>query len=136
MCGKKPRHETSIHPPSKNGNRIGAIPLSLDRKETSCMYEIVSSGIRVKGLTPGSIIQLIILTPVKFKQYWKAKTENSTNCISLANKTVLKNYQSCITPMSPRSYITGKVLGPLTGTTLRTQQSTFLSANAAANLPP
>lgn len=44
-------------------------------------------------------------------------------------------YQSWLTPISPRSYITGSVLGPLTGTTFITQQSIFRSLRAAANLP-
>lgn len=44
-------------------------------------------------------------------------------------------YQSCITPISPRSYITGKVLNPLTGTTFITQESRFCCFNAVANLP-
>nr|GMC92825.1 hypothetical protein Iba_chr05aCG14680 [Ipomoea batatas]GMC98288.1 hypothetical protein Iba_chr05dCG15160 [Ipomoea batatas]GMD00493.1 hypothetical protein Iba_chr05eCG15770 [Ipomoea batatas]GMD02036.1 hypothetical protein Iba_chr05fCG12790 [Ipomoea batatas] len=44
------------------------------------------------------------------------------------------SHLSCITPRSPRSYITGKVFSPLTGTTLRTQQSNLCSISAAANL--
>lgn len=44
------------------------------------------------------------------------------------------SYQSCITPISPRSYMTGNVLGPLTGTTLSTQQSSLFSIRAAAKL--
>lgn len=44
-------------------------------------------------------------------------------------------YQSCITPMSPRSYITGNVFGPLVGTIFITQQSICWLINAEANLP-
>jgi len=39
-----------------------------------------------------------------------------------------------MTPTSPRSYMTGNVFGPLTGTTFSTQQAIPLSISAAANL--
>lgn len=43
-------------------------------------------------------------------------------------------YQSCITPIRPRSYITGSVFGLLVGTTFITQLLALDSSKAAANL--
>lgn len=45
-----------------------------------------------------------------------------------------RTYQSCMTPRSPRSYITGNVFGPLMGTTFKTHESKLFSINADANL--
>lgn len=44
------------------------------------------------------------------------------------------SHQSCITPIKPRSYIKGSVLGPLTGTTFMTQLLNWKSTKAAAYL--